>query len=338
MSCDNSTGPINITNKNTKPCNKTCHLKYKYNITPVIATNKAYYLSLQVNNANAIEVIYSTAGSYGNCNSTGGDYTTSEIRIYHPSLHAYNGAYADAELIIYHKNLIGGTDLIICIPIAINPGTQPSATKQLTQIIEYMTNAGNKSGEGGNIPGLNFNLNDFIPKKKGFYSYTASLPYLPCTNCIEYIVYDLNTASISLTNDVFNKLKTIIKAKKSKIQKLTDDLGYSYNKRGAVYGESKPKDDIWIDCKPTGESGEILIEEKKNLIGSEKEFSLDINNFIDIIKNSTIANIIFGILIVIVAAVIIRYVGKQLFKGGGTTSYTSYTSGGRGRKLNKINL
>ena len=308
MSCDNSTGPINISvNKNVSNCQGKCNLNYKYDLTSVIATNKKYYLSLNVNNSNNPVVKYSTNNRGAKCNSTGGDYSINEIRVYHPSLHTYKGRRADAELIIDHTNLVGGNDLIVCIPISINSGTLQNATEQLTQIIEFMTRVGNKPGEGGNIQGLNFNLNDFIPKKKGFFTYSASLPYPPCTSCVEYIVYDLNTASISLTNSVFNKLKSIISAKKIPIQEVTNNLGLGYNKNGAIYGSAITS--IWIDCQPTGSHGEVLIQEKKNLISNEQEFSLNLD---EIFKNNVV-NIILGILIVIIASIIITYIGNKLF-------------------------
>ena len=331
MSCDSPTGPINISvKKNMANCEGKCHLNYKYNNTPVIATNKTHYLTLQVTISNTPVIKFSTNSRGGRCNSIGGDYAINDIRIYHPSLHTYKDVHADAELIIHHTNLVGGNDLIICIPISVNAGTQPNATSQLSKIVEFMATVGNKPGEGGNVQGLSLNLNDFIPKK-GFYTYVASLPYPPCTSCVEYIVYDVNTASINISKGVFNKLKSIIKAKKIPIQKFTHDLGYAYNKKGATHG-STSDESIWIDCQPTGSAGEIIIEEKKDQMQSEQDFSVKLDKFL----KSNVANILFGILIVIILSMIIRYIGKKIFFGGGN-SYTSQTSSAGGsRVLNKI--
>ena len=339
MNCDNSTGPINIsTNKNVSNCEGKCNLNYKYNITSVIAKNKKYYLSLNFNNNSNSVVKYSTNDRGTKCSSSGGDYSLNEMRIYYPSIHTYKGARADAEIIIDHTNLIGGNDLIICIPISINSGTQQNASTQVTEIIEFMTKVGNKPGEGGNIQGLNFNLNDFIPKNKGFFTYSASLPYPPCTKCVEYIVYDVNTASISLTNGTLNKLKTITSASKIPVKPITDDLGLAYNKKGAMKGIQPSGDSIYIDCQPTGEDGEILINENKDG-GPVKNINF-YEKFNDFFK-SNVVNILAGILLVILSSIIIRSIGKRIFLIGGNSNNTSSLkdsiSGGKNfNLLNKL--
>ena len=118
-------------------------------------------------------------------------------------------------------------------------GTLPSATGQLTNIVRYISKVGNNQGEGGLVRGLNFSLNNFIPKNKGFYHYVASLPWDPCDKCTDYIVYNLSDASINLDNMTMGILNKIIS--KNNIVNTggdidTNKLGYSYNKRGAIFG------------------------------------------------------------------------------------------------------
>lgn len=315
MSCNNPTGPIDIQKyKNTYNCVEKCNLTYQYNISSVIAKNRKFYISLKTNNTKYV-VNYSTADmKESKCSNSGGEFALIETKIYYPSLHTYNGKRAPGEIIIYHENLDGGNDLIICIPISINQGNLPNAASQLTSILNYLKSLGINNGEGGNVQGLNFNLNQFIPKNKGFYGYTATLPYVPCTNCIDYVVYDLNEVSVGLSEDSFNTLKSLIEEKKTLMQKFSDNLGYKYNKIGAISKKKGEDDNIYIDCQPTGSNGEILIEEKKNtLLSSGFNFSSD-----KFLENTWIISIILGLLLVLIIYYVFRHILKGIFNFDGS--------------------
>ena len=162
-------------------------------------------------------------------------------------------------------------------------GTLPSATGQLTNIIRYISRIGNNQGEGGQVRGLNFSLNNFIPKNKGFYHYVASLPWDPCDKCTDYIVYNLSDASINLDNMTMGILNKIIS--KNNIVNTggdidTNKLGYSYNKRGAIFGFGN-NDNIWISCHPTGQEGEILVDESKSGVLSNNGFGMFFSLYFD---------------------------------------------------------
>lgn len=275
MSCTKLTGPVNIIHTNNN-CYHKCKFLYNFKLTSISVMNKQNYLSIEPSNKTYTSVTYNSSDT-GTCNNGGsGKYIVDELKIFHPSLHSYNNKKANAELIIHLNNESGGRNLIICIPITTNNGTQPKASSQLETIINYTSKIGNKSDEGGSVQGLNFNLNNFIPKNKGFYAYTATYPYLPCVNCVDYVVYDMNDVAISLSNSTIDKLTSIISEMPSVIKSITPSLGYSYNKKGASQNDKETGDseEIYIDCQPTGTSGEILINESKNSILNNNPFAM----------------------------------------------------------------
>ncbi len=274
MTCQNATGPVNIIPTSTNCFNK-CRFSYNFTKTGVNTSHKNNYILIEPSDKNSPNVIYSSASTSSCKNGGEGNYAVEEIRIYHSSIHTYGKkkTRANAELIIHLSNISGGKNLIICIPITNKNGSQPEASNQLNEIVSYLARMGNSTGEGGTVQGLNFDLNSFIPQKKGFYAYTASLPYPPCTKCIDYIVYDVNDAAISLDNSTLSKIKELIVATVIPEQLTIPKLGYAYNKKGAQYGLGN-NNAIWIDCQPTGSDGQVLSDENKEGILSNNSFSM----------------------------------------------------------------
>ena len=335
MSCDNKTGPINIIQTSTS-CDLKCQFMYKYINSGIIVTKNDLYISLKLTD-NSHTATYNSSNGTGLCSELvgGGNYSVDEIRIYTPSLHTYNGQHSNAELIIYHKNTIGGKNLIVCIPISSNMGSQHNGSTQLSSLINYIS----ANPTDSNVRGITFNLNDFIPKEH-YYTYTATLPYNPCTSCIDYIVFDLGNGSIKLPLEILNKLEKIISKNNTQIQSLTNNLDYAYSKNIPIYGFSNSDRDIYIECNPTGSDGEVLIENNKETIFSGNSYSLlptmNINTFYNFIIVSLLLLIIFGFI----------YLSNKLNKTTNTSSTSSIQSGGsirakvggicRGGSINKI--
>lgn len=90
ITCENATAPINISkDKIQGPCSLLCDFNHKYGTYNPTVTNKYNYLSLNYTNPTSQPpVTYNDLG-----------YNVSEIRIYQPSLHTYNGE-ADGEILI----------------------------------------------------------------------------------------------------------------------------------------------------------------------------------------------------------------------------------------------
>tara|TARA_B000000557_G_C20740231_1_gene428244 strand:- start:90 stop:1079 length:990 start_codon:yes stop_codon:yes gene_type:complete len=292
----NATGPINIIHTD-KTCLNKCKFSYNFKKSEVSVLNKNTYISIKLNDKENVSAKFSSTDT-PNCKNGGeSDLNVHELRIYSPSIHTYgsNRERADAELLIILNNVTGGRHVIVSLPISTQNGNLPIASDQLTNIIRYLGNNGNSQGEGGEVRGLNFDLNSFIPKGKGYYSYSASLPWDACEKCTDYIVYDKKDVVISLNNFVLSKLqKIIVENKNIKIKKTRHhELGYAYNKRGAIPNLDN-NDTIWINCYPTGSEGQILVEESKSGILNNNAFGIFTG-----IKQSTFEKYLFLIKVII---------------------------------------
>jgi carbonic anhydrase len=276
MSC-NATGPINIVHTDNR-CFGKCRFNYEFQKSQAVAENKGTYISITLDTKDNIVAEYSSANTPLCGNGEGSSkLTVSELRIYAPSLHKFgtDQKNTDAELFIILNNSSGGRNLVICLPISTLNGTLPTATSNLTSIINYLGKVGNSDGSGGSVKGLNFDLNSFIPKK-GYYSYTGSLPWNACEKCTDFIIYDKNDAVIGLNNLTMSTLLKLVTTSSNITIVDTDHekVGFAYNKRGAIRGFGSANDKIWINCYPTGSDGEILVEESKSNILNNNSFGM----------------------------------------------------------------
>ena len=268
MSCPNATGPVDIVHPDDiNFCTEKCKLIYDFKSTNISVTNKGDYLSISPSDKTSTPVTYSSTNS-GTCKNGGeGKFKVQEIRVYcakpSGSLHTYAGTRAIGEVILYLSNMTGSGDLIICIPISSGGGVLPKATSELSSIIQNSLQTANRAGETtGLIKGINLNLNNFIPQGSGFYSYTATLPFSPCSNCVNYVVYS-PPDTIGLPNTIIDSLITIIGTASTNVKLSSQqNIGYAYNQKGAIFGSND--EDIVIDCQPIGSDGEILISEPKS--------------------------------------------------------------------------
>jgi len=359
MNCDNRTGPVDIKHDSTTlTCDLKCSFSYKYVISGVVATNKKSYLSLKLRDGESQTVTYTSNKGIGLCNkygSGGGNYSVNEIRLYSPSLHTYSGIHADAELLIYHNNIVGGKNLLVCVPISTTLGTSNDASKQLTEIINYMSKMGNSQDESDNIKGVNFNLNNFIPNDY-YYTYTATLPYYPCYNCIDYIVFNIGNGIINISPATLKKLNNIISKNELTTKEINSTLEFTYSKKKPKYGSSDPDKNIYIECNPTGADGEVLIDEPKDkfldslsmsFISSTNNFSQYVYDFLYIVVFFVV---IFGVIF------LFKFLGKlynchsdkscksssggnSTTNGGGKKGYSKSQRGGNSiNRINKTNL
>jgi hypothetical protein len=327
MSCSSPTGPVNII-PTERTCLKKCQFRYNFKKTPIGVSVKQTYISIMPKAISGDpEIIYRSTAST-DCPSSAGpnNYAIKELQIYRPSIHTYGTkkTHAKAELIIKFDNQIPNSkNLIVCIPITDKNGSQPSASEAIAHIIKFLGRGG--GDEEGIINGYNFNLNSFIPQQKGFYAYTASFPSKFCTKCVDYIVYDVNDAAISLDNSILLKIQNLIHETKIKVQTTHKGLGYAYNSTGAQYGLEN-HNTIWIDCSPTGSSGEVLIEENKETILSGNPFIMLSN-----LNNEKSKHILIISLIILASVLIllslIYFVPKMLFSFS-TTKPTGTQSAG----------
>ena len=153
----------------------------------------------------------------------GTPYVPSEIRVYAPSLHTYNGAKADAELLIVHNPGSGsgsGSDgLIVSVPVSLTSSSSDNvdlaAIIQAANTISVATISVNPSVS------MNYdvNANNFIPNKP-FYVYSGTLPYDSCGGNYSYAVFTDNiSAAGPLGALVASNIASVQQSIKTNLQK-----------------------------------------------------------------------------------------------------------------------
>lgn len=270
MSCRLSKAPINIPNKSDSRCVEKCNLVFNYGDSSINLSNKGDYISLDYDSSST-NVTYNTIKMEVN-----------EIRIYTPSLHTYDGLRADAEMIIVHSGF--GENLLLCIPMKASEYLD-SNSNTLNIIFENAVKKIINKGDSTSLSSLTWNLNDFVPNKKPLFSYTSTLPYTPCSGSYNYLVWNMNDYTIPIPKKVITLLQGTPKTK-GLIDKhqydIKNGIDIFYNEYGAVNSNFVgDDDDIYIECNPTGDDGEILYSKKT----SQDESTYETLSFETIIKN-----------------------------------------------------
>ena len=254
--CEKSSAPVNIDKSSViGPCLLKCDYKYQYGTYTPNVTNNDNYLSLN----------YSGKSNPVKFNDL--NYEVQDIRIYHPSLHKYGGRNVDGEILIIHGG--SGKNLIVSIPIKVGSKTDKGST-QLSALILEASQRTPTDGSSVTVSMGDFSLDNFIPHKKGFFSYNGTLPYKPCNGTYSYVVYSAEDA-LHIPRETMNAFKNII-------TNTTVDVKSSklfYNKKGANI--STKGDDIYIDCQPVGENGQLLVNESVSGSSMTSGANTDIN-------------------------------------------------------------
>ena len=134
-----------------------------------------------------------------------GTYTPSEIRIYKPSLHTFNGVHAEAELLIVHSSS-SNSGLIVSVPIAMGGSSTRSGLNTIIAAANTLNPGTLAMTASAPIPGA-VDVNDFIPSKP-FYVYNGTLPYESCGGNYYYAVF---TDPISIGTPILNLVPSEIK-------------------------------------------------------------------------------------------------------------------------------
>ena len=301
MTCNQANSPIDINFNNSGTCDLKCDYKFDYSNTSVIAQNNGDYLLLKYENNNVPPVLYN-----------GDAYTIGEIRIYSPSLHTYNGNQSDAEILISHSS--GTRNLIVSVPLRIS-SVKSKSSKFFDLLVDNVAKLANKPSQTVMINNTLLNLNDFIPQKK-YYSYTGTLPYLPCNGTYDFVVFSVNDDAFSaISNSALQNFRNVIS-----VSSIT-------TKSNKFFASTKPArmgtgpdegDDIYIECNPTGELGQTLVDENTANTSNinKRNYYADIlngikgQNFLD----NSVVQILLGILIMLgiykVSKTFIKKIGK----------------------------
>ncbi len=319
MSCAKPTSPINLsqhTLNSMTSCNYKCFYQYNYgNVTPVNVENKDTYLKVEYNSALTTAPV--------KFNST--QYSVLEIRVYHPSLHKFEGVNTEGELVIAHGKCQPHETqsclptLFICIPLV----QKASFNSTISTIIQDGLQQAVNNGETGIVQNLSrpLNINNILPRSnvKGetvpFYSYQGTALYGECQNKTEIILYG-QTHAIGISQGAVDALKKVS----------NDVITYNENRSpmdvfintaGAISSITTSSNEIYIDCQPTDADGNILVSADENYLqntsGVDPESKL---GFLDSIfgeeNSAAVKEYIIGAIFVILMFTIIQDV---IFKG-----------------------
>jgi carbonic anhydrase len=259
IDCANATAPINISQKDVQgPCSLLCDYNHDYGEYVPNVLNKGSYLSLNF------------AGNLNPVKYNDLKYRVSEIRLYQPSLHKYDGVNAAGEILIIHGG--NGKNLIVSVPI-ISGASSTKATTQLTELIVEASNRIPNDGESMTYSGGNFSLDNFITNRNPFYSYNGTLLYDPCGGKYAYVVYGI-VNGVNISTNTLTKFQQIIQ--NTSVTTTISKKNYLfYNKDGANANENK-SDEIYIDCQPVNEYGEVLVNSSGEVANSS-DFSGEID-------------------------------------------------------------
>jgi carbonic anhydrase len=304
MTCNQANAPIDINLNSAGTCDLKCEYRFNYADSSVVAQNNGDYVLIKYDNKSVPPVLYN-----------GEAYSLGEIRIYSPSLHKYNGSPSDAELLITHSS--GSQNLIVSVPLKIS-AIKSKTSKFFDLLTENIANLANKPGQNVMINNTLLNLNDFIPEKK-YYSYTGNLPYLPCNGTNDYVVFSpIDDAYSTISSSALKKFKSVISVSSITTKSNTFFASTKVAKMGTGASED---DDIYIECNPTGELGQTLVDENSanisGLSSNKRNYYADIFNGLkgqNFLENPFI-QVLLGILIMIgvykASKTVIKKIGKQ---------------------------
>lgn len=308
MSCPNATAPIDISmSAITGKCELKCSYSFHYSNSSCVATNRGDYISIAYDKSSSPPVSYNATS-----------YDVQEIRLYTPSLHSYNGTKTDAELVVVHSSNTGAISLLVCIPIKSN-NTSSESANFFNTLINTVASSAPIDGETTTINVSTFNLDYFVPKKP-FFSYSATEPYQPCTDNVNYIVFAPLQASLDIMPDSLATLQTIIESNPYDVKTGT---ALFFNETGP---SSTDSDEIYIDCQPVGSSEDntdVIIDNGSGTTYSWKDW-----------LNNPLVKLLLGSLLFIIILYVIKFLLNKIksTKGGanvgGANVGTNATVGG----------
>ena len=253
------TAPLNIV-KNSQ-ANNICKLKcaYQFSYAPsnLQIANNGTYLTLKFDKSNLPPVVYNDQ-----------NYSVYEGRLYSPSIHTYGTEKkkADAELLIVHTNNESTRNVIVSIPIKASSTTTAPCATLFDFILAEVHRTASSNGQQTIYNSPTFTLNKFVPTKP-YFSYSGTLPWTPQNGVYDYVVFDMPDA-ITMSTSAYNMLTgnspngVSITSGVIRPHSILA-LDATANPRGIYYNPTGPtppnQGEIYIDCQPTGDDGEVLV-------------------------------------------------------------------------------
>ena len=251
---------MNINNNVSSNCKKKCEYSFDYPVTNLIARNKGDHITFRPDSQRVSPVRYNQE-----------KFDVKVMKLYVPSIHTFGGSKADAELMIEHVGVTSGSRLMVCVPIIASRG-RTTLDKLVNQVSKFAPTAG---GDAGEISLPRFSIGDLVPMKP-YYSYKGTLPNSGMRDFTYDVIIFQKQNALKLSNKGYKKLKTLInehkhsaKSKKGKVETFLGHRELSegfvdkepnvfFNKTGPTNARANGKDEIYIDCQPTGESDKLI--------------------------------------------------------------------------------
>lgn len=228
-------------------CNESCAYSFDYGSSTTSVKHTENYFTFKYEKSNSIKATY---------NNT--QLQVHDVRLYSPSLTAYNGESTDFELLIHHIDTQGkGLNVLVSVPIRVQESAPRSnALTYLNSIVNNLPTQEAQTDDEFTVINQQFSLNDFVPYQPYVFAKTR-LPYPP--NNGEYnSIYFLSANSPIISKTVADKLKSILSSSTNEPERTVPSVSSGeifYNNIGANHpDEATGDDDIWIDCQPTGDS------------------------------------------------------------------------------------
>ena len=251
------TAPLNIV-QNLQTV-KICKLKCAYGFTYPPTT-------LQITNGGNLLLFIPDETATPPVNYNDLNYNVQYVGLVQPSIHKYNGQKADAELIIVHLPASGiGNALCVCMPIKTSSSSTAASVNFFDMIMSTVSQTAASAGQNTIFNNSTFTFGRFVPMTP-YYSYTGTNMFQSGCNSkggtIDYIVYHSEN-SITISPTAFSTLQRVLPDP----QAFGVAMAASSNPAGLFFNPDGPippnQPDIYIDCQPTGDDGEILVPAKR---------------------------------------------------------------------------
>jgi carbonic anhydrase len=140
-------------------------MKFDYRESDVITQRRELTLIVQFKAGNVVH-------------HEGSDYALKQIRFHTPAEHSVRGENMPLEMHLIHQNAKGE---ILIIAVQAKVGDTPNAALQA--VIDHLPEKGSPEKKA------RFNPEGLLPEKRGYYAYTGSLSWPPCTEGVSWRVF-----------------------------------------------------------------------------------------------------------------------------------------------------
>lgn len=264
--------PIDFTSGTAySACSDTCKFTFKY------SDSSCTVRKFTIFDQQCLYASYDTGNSSTNVVYNGISYVPTGCLIFNGSFHTYDKSNSPGEVVILHEGSGGagaGKLLLVCVSISISDTSTLSESGEIIdQIIKTVPKAQvSKSDESSSpfgVKGL-YNLSQIIPENAPYYTYIGNAFYSTRSEAINYVVFTQGNVC-KISQDALTNLNAIVK----KINAPTTSMPVNTASLNSVGANGSSSNQIYIECKPTGDDGVILYKKSLKGDGSGADGVLD---------------------------------------------------------------